>query len=483
MSSLARILIKNGYVVTVNDNRDVFPGGSVVVDGAFIEGVSPAQAQNSGDFDRVIDATGMIIIPGLINGHQHFYYHLFKGVANGLLIEDWFPTVVHRITPHLDDGDMELTSYMASIEMLLQGTTCSLNHLRLTSTEATLERIAAPSEEIGIRQVIGKEVQCRLPGNPDHPRTLPEEIAFLDDLIPRWKTRKDGLTRLCLAVECNAIFIEQKVTSEELLVAAKHLADRHDLKITTHISAGTLAFEKAYLRVLHETGRTDAQGLMRLGLLDSRYILSHGINCTATDIRMIADADASVIYTPTSEAVRGGGITPAVPMLAAGVNVALGSDGPMVDYSVDMIEQMKACSMLQHANYLDPTLMAPERCIELATINAARALGLAGEIGSLEPGKRADIAIFNLATPHSMPANNPLTSLIYCARGTDAHTVLVNGDVVVSAGKLARYDAVRELFAAAETRAQDVIVKSGLKDRVIPKWHGWEQGTGASNGE
>lgn len=467
---MTRTLIKNGYVVTVNANRDVLRDGSVVVNGSFIECVAPAQTPPDGEFDDVIDAKGMIVIPGLINAHQHFYYHLFKGVANGLLIEDWFPNVVHRVTPYLTDDDMELTSCLASIEMLLSGTTCSLNHLRLASTEATLRKIAEPSEKLGIRQVIGKEVQCRLPGNPNHPRTLPEEIALLEDLIPRWKSRSDGLTRLCLAAECNAIFIDQQVTSEELLIESKRLADRHDLKITTHISAGTLSFDKSYLRVLRKTGQSDTQGLMQLGLLDSRYILAHGINCTPPDIRMIADSGASVIYTPTSEAVRGGGIGPIVPMHAAGVNVALGSDGPMVDYSVDMIEQMKACSMLQHAKHLDPTVMGPERCIELATINAAKALGLDDEIGSLESGKRADIAIFDLRTAHSMPANNPLTSLVYSARGTDAYTVLVNGNVVVRSRKLVNSDIADDLFSRASSRAQDIIAKSGLQSRIAPNW-------------
>ena len=466
---MTRILIKNGYVVTVNGTRDVFPGGTVIVNGNFIEEVS-SHAQASGTFDEVIDASGMIVVPGLINAHQHFYYHLFKGVANGLLIEDWFPNVVNRVTPHLTDDDMELTSYAACIEMLLSGTTCSLNHLRLPSTEASLERMAKPSEELGMRQVIGKEVQCRLPGNPHNPRDLADEIAFLDDLIPRWKDRNNGLTRTCLAAECNAIFIDQQVTSEQMLVEAKRLADRHDLKITTHISGGTLAFEKSYLSVLRKTGRTDAQTLMQLGLLDSRYILVHAINCTGTDIDLIADSGASVVYTPTSEAVRGGGIGPIVPMHAAGINVALGSDGPMVDYSVDMVEQMKACSMLQNAKHLNPTVMPPERCLEFATINAAKALGLDAEIGSLECGKCADIAIFDLATAHSMPANNPLTSLVYSARGTDAHTVLVNGSIVVRERRLTKMNAIDGVFSRASARAQEIIAKSGLQDRVVPNW-------------
>ena len=465
---MTKTLIKNGCIVTVNPNRDMFSNGSLVVEGQDIAAVE--RGEISGNFDEVIDATGMIVVPGLINAHQHFYYHLFKGAANGLLIEDWFPSLVYRVTPHLTDDDMELTSYVACIEMLLSGTTCSLNHLRVTSTEETLEKIAAPSEELGMRQLIGKEVQCRLAGNPHHPRTLDEEIRFLDDLIPRWARRHGGLTQLCLAVECNAVFIEAEVTSEQLLIEGKRLADRHDLKITTHISAGTLAFDKAYMRVLRKTGRTDTQTLMQLGLLDSRYILAHGINCTATDIAMIADSGASVVYTPTSEAIRGGAITPVVPMRTAGVNVALGSDGPMVDYSVDMVEQMKACSLLQHVRQLDPTVMGPERCIEMATINAAKALGLDDQIGSLEVGKRADIAIFSLSTPHSMPANNPLTSLVYSARGTDAHTVIVDGEIVVRARQLTRQTDVSRFLAQAAARAQTIISRADLSDRLRTNW-------------
>ena len=151
--------------------------------------------------------------------------------------------------------------------------------------------------------------------------------------------------------------------------------------------------------------------LMQLGLLDSSWILVHGINCTATDLRLMANSGASLVYCPTSEAVRGGGIGPATPAVEAGVNVALGSDGPMVDDSVDMVEQMKACSFAG-VKHLDPTVMPAERCLEMATINAAKAIGLDDEIGSLEPGKLADIAMFDLNTPHASPAINPVASLV-----------------------------------------------------------------------
>jgi 5-methylthioadenosine/S-adenosylhomocysteine deaminase len=467
---MTRVLIKNGYVITVDHRRSVHPGGFVLINGSKIECVGSSAELPRGAIERTIDAHGMVVIPGLINAHQHFYYHLFKGLGHGLLLEDWFPHLVFPVLPHLTDDDMELTSYLAAIEMLSTGTTCCLNHLRTTTSEALLNRISEPTAEIGLRQVIGKEVQCRLPGNPRHPRNITEEIAYIEDLIPRWKGKHEGLTRICLVAECTSVFVEQKLTSEELLVESKKLADRHGLKPAAHISGGTLSFDKSYLQTLRRTGQTDAQMLMQMGLLDSSWILVHGINCTSTDLRLIANSGASLIYCPTSEAVRGGGIGPAATAIAAGVNVALGSDGPMVDDSVDMIEQMKACSFLQGVKHLDPTIMPPERCIEMATINAAKAIGLDDEIGSLEPGKLADIAIFNLDTPHSSPATNPIASLVFSARGPDAHTVFVNGREVVRDHRLTTLGDMQSVLARARARAQEIVTKAGLSDRAKSAW-------------
>jgi 5-methylthioadenosine/S-adenosylhomocysteine deaminase len=142
----------------------------------------------------------------------------------------------------------------------------------------------------------------------------------------------------------------------------------------------------------------------------------------------------------------------------------------MVDDSVDMIEQMKACSLLQAAKHLDPGVMPPERCIEMATINAAQALGMDGEIGSLEPGKLADIAIFDLNTPHASPATNPIASLVYSARGTDAHTVIVNGREVLSSHKLTSFNETSEILHRVRARATELVAKAGLAERAGSPW-------------
>src|SRR5262249_35235473 len=156
------------------------------------------------------------------------------------------------------------------------------------------------------------------------------------DLIPRWKRTHDGLTRLCLVAECTSVFVEHKLTSEELLIESKKLADRHSLKLAAHISGGTLSFDKSYLQILRKAGQTDAQFLMQLCLLFPSCFLVHGNICTPMVWRLIATGGASLFSSPTGGAGGGGGFGPAAPALAAGVNVALGSDGPMVDDSVDM---------------------------------------------------------------------------------------------------------------------------------------------------
>ena len=168
--------------------------------------------------------------------------------------------------------------------------------------------------------------------------------------------------------------------------------------------------------------------------------------------------------------MRGGGIGPWVRLINAGVNCALGTDGPMVDYSVDIVEQMKACTFVQNTNHLDPTVMPIERSLEMATINAARALAMEDEIGSLEPGKRADIAVFDLRAPHMQVIHNPIANFVCCARGADAHTVLIDGQAVLSDGRFANFTGVDDVIAEATERGRAIATKAGVIDRAKPVW-------------
>ena len=433
---MARTLISNGYVVTVDGARHVYDRGYVAVDGAKISAVGPSSAtpDNSG-FDTVIDATGAIVTPGLINMHQHHWYTLFKGIADGLLLEDWVTDILLPLSLKLDAEAMRVSSTLAAMEMLATGTTCSFNHSVTTTNAETVKATIEPQAEVGIRQVFAKELRCNTPGNPRHPLSLDEALADFETEVKRWNGQRDGLVRFGIAIESNAHWVAAGMSTEELICRGYEFARKHGLKITAHIAGGTFSLEKGFLKYLRETGRTDVRYLMQLGILDPQWVLIHGIHVTELDIEQMARVGCHFVYTPTSESIRGGGISPFANAHRAGVNVALGTDGPMVDYSVDMVEQMKVCTLMQHVRHLDPTRMPVETTLEMATINAAKALGLDAEIGSLEPGKRADVAIFDLNKPYVGVLHRPLTSFVTAGKGTDVRAVLVNGKTVYRDGR------------------------------------------------
>ena len=468
---MSRKLITNGYVVTVNAARNVFPGGFVAIDGANISAVgAAAQTPPPHGFDEVIDAKGCIVLPGLINMHQHHWYTLFKGLADGYLLEDWVTDFLLPLSRELDASAMRISSRLAGMEMLATGTTCSLNHSVTTTTPDLVAASIEPQAELGLRQVYAKELRCRTPGNPNHPLSLDEALTEIEAETERWNGAHDGRVWLGVAIESNAHWVAAGMSTEELICRGYALARRLGLKITAHIAGGTFSLEKGFLRYLRETGRTDVRYLMQLGILDPQWILIHGIHVTELDIEQMAHVGANFVYTPSSEAIRGGGISPFANAHRAGVNVALGTDGPMVDYSVDMVEQMKVCSLMQHVRHLDPTRMPVELTLEMATINAARALGLDREIGSLEPGKRADIAVFDLAKPHVGVLHRPLSSFVCAGKGSDARAVLVDGEVVYRDGTFAHLADVAGVIAGAQAAGRAVLGRAGLDHRLAPDW-------------
>src|SRR5690348_15839067 len=173
-----KTLIKNGYVVTVNGTRDVHAGGAVTIANGKIERVLPnANGLVVRDYDKVIDANGCLVMPGLINMHQHHWYTLFKGIADGLLLEDWVTGILLPLSLRLDEPAMRVSNRVAGMEMLATGTTCSLNHSVTTTTPALVAASIEPQAELGIRQVYAKELRCRTPGNPHHPLSLDEALA------------------------------------------------------------------------------------------------------------------------------------------------------------------------------------------------------------------------------------------------------------------------------------------------------------------
>jgi 5-methylthioadenosine/S-adenosylhomocysteine deaminase len=279
--------------------------------------------------------------------------------------------------------------------------------------------------------------------------------------VDRYQGANDRV-HMGLAIETGSGWMLASTTSDEIILATEDLAQRKNLRITDHLTGGSPQF-------IALTGGTEIEYLDRLGALSDRYVFIHGSGLLDPDIARLAEVGASLITNPFGNAYLGGVVAPVRSLVRAGVNVGLGSDGAYVNCSVDMVEQMKGLAMIQNAHNIDATFITAERAIEMATRNNAFAMGLEHEIGTLEVGKQADIAIFDLSKPRIGIPNRPIGALVFSTHGSDVHTVLVGGDILVSEGRLV-FDGVEEILAEGRERATAMTQAVGLAN-TGPDWH------------
>jgi 5-methylthioadenosine/S-adenosylhomocysteine deaminase len=474
---MASLLQKNGYIITVNGNRDVIRNGWIRIEGDSIRGIGPMESLPSGPSqgaDETIDLHGMIVIPGLINGHNHHWASLFKNTGEGLLLEPWLDQVTIPLMLQLTVEDIRIAAYLGALEQIKTGTTCSLNHVVNVNSAETMAAMIEPVVRVGIRQVVTKDVR-NTPDPPfsraypafPNPRPLKEELAFAESIIDRWDGA-GGLIHMGLALETGANWMLHNATSDELIFAGVELAKKRNLKITNHCAAGTpwLSIKE----FTHVTGGGDVDYLFKLGVLVDNWVLAHGVHLKRNEIERLAEAGSSVITNPASNAYSSDGIAPVKTMFELGVNVGLGSDGAYVNCSMDMVQQMKFVALIQNVIHYDPTLISSERALEMATINTAKALGIDHLVGSLEVGKKADIAVFDFKKTHITVPNRPIGALVFTAHGTDVDTVIVNGKVLLRGGKMVEFSDELSVIEEATARAHDVIRRAGIADKVFVDW-------------
>jgi 5-methylthioadenosine/S-adenosylhomocysteine deaminase len=436
--------------------RRSFSDGFVLIRDGVIEAVG-SQDNLPAVLDTVerIDATGCIVVPGFVNTHQHHWYNLFKGLGSGMLLEQWIGNLFLPTATAISPGDLEASSRLACLEMLSTGTTTFLNHSVTATGETEVDSTIRPAIEAGIRQLFAKEIR---------PKQLDDQLAYAEEVHRSWNGAGGGLITIGIVLESTAHWVAMGTSSEELITEGHGLARRLGARISDHVAGGTMSREQGYLRFVLQMGRTDIEFLHRLGVLDDSWILAHAINARDRDIQLIAESGASVSHTPTSESSRAGGITPVRRFKDAGIVVGLGSDGPMVDTSVDMVEQMKTVCLFQNQLHGDPAAITAEDALAMATIDAAHSIGLDDRIGSIEPGKHGDIAIFDLDGIAAAVWHDSVTTLVHSLRGRDARMVIVGGEILVRDGSFTRYDdgAVREILAEAKQRSLDLLERTDV---------------------
>jgi 5-methylthioadenosine/S-adenosylhomocysteine deaminase len=415
------LVITNGIVVTVaNGNRIITPG-AVAIDGSDIVAVDAAEnVRRQFRGRQTIDATGQVVMPGLVNTHTHAPMVLYRGLADDMALDQWltkyiFPAEAKTVSPEF----VRAGTRLAALEMIESGTTTYADMYYFE------EEIAKETKAAGLRAVLGQTV-IQFP--VADAKTPAEGLARAERFVQAFKN--DPL--ITPAVAPHAIYTNDSAT----LKAAREMSTRLGVPTLIHV-----AETQSEAMTARERGAdTVVSYLDSIGFLGPGVLAAHGVWVNESDVAVLKARGVGVSHNPESNMKLASGIAPVKAYLAADVALGLGTDGAASNNDLDMFGAMRAASFLQKVATSDPTAVSARTAIQMATIGGARALGMEKQIGSLEPGKRADVIIVSMSTARQTPMYDPLSHLVYVTRGDDVQTTIVNGKVLMRDRKVLTLD-------------------------------------------
>ena len=439
------VLLRGGTVLTMDARRTVLQNVDLLSIDGRIEQLGPRlKAPRAAE---VIDCRGKFLLPGLVQAHVHLCQVLFRNRADGLTLLDWLRERIWPLEAAHDARSLRFSARLGIAELLLGGTTSILDMGTVRHTEQVLRA----AHDSGIRYAGGK---C-LMDSPDAFAGLREETeAALEEtraLGRRWHGRDGDRLRYAL---CPRFVLS---CSEQLLREVAALSQREGWLIHTHASENRA--EVAEVR--RRTGQDNVTYFDGLGLLGPRTALAHCVHLKAAEMRALQRTGTSAVHCPGANLKLASGIAPVPLLLERGVNVALGGDGAPCNNTLDAFHELRLAATL-HLPRFGPRAMPASEVLALATVRGAQALGQAERIGSLEPGKRADVTVLDLSGPHCAPLGDDLhATVVYCARASDVTDVLVDGRSLVRAGKLTTLDG-RGLARAAGAEMRRLLARARL---------------------
>lgn len=457
------ILLIHGTILTMNERREVLRDGAVAVEGNKIVDVGKVD-ELGGEYsaDHEIDCRNKLVFPGLIDAHVHLGQALIRGCADDLPLVPWLK---ERVLPlqgiGYQEGDGELSAKLCAIEMIKSGTTTfveSMLHGRY------IEEVTRGVEVTGIRGVVSKSLM-NLPGYADQPEAIPEcmredgesTMRQALDMIKKWHGKANDRIHIWFGLRTpGGATVE---FYREVAEKAKELGTG----ITIH-----LAEVKDDIRYMkNEFGMTPMQFMEHCGIVGEHVIYAHGVWIPEEDFERLRRTKGTVCHCPASNLKLGSGFAPIPEMLRAGVNVALGCDGGPSNDCYDMIREMKLAALIHKGRLLDPEVLPAETVLEMATVNGARATLWGERIGSIAPGRLADIIVIDQRRSHLVPVRNPVSNLVYAANGSDVDTVIIDGRIVMQGRELKTVDEEEVLEKAVELGPK-VDQRVGL--RIGPRW-------------
>lgn len=412
----ADILLLGGIVVTMDERRTILTDGAMAIRGDSILAIDP-RAQIAADYSAatIIDASGCLVIPGLIDAHTHIPMTLFRGLADDLPLHTWLEKHVWPAEHQFINAETVRWGSRLGIAELLRSGVTTLCDMYFYENE-----VAAVVDELGMRAVLANAFFDNT--------TTDQSLAEAEEFVARWR----GHSRIVPALGPHAPY----TVGPELYRRLHELAERLDTLIVTHLAE--TKDEDRDIRRLY--GRSPVRHLMNLGLLDARLVAAHCVWVDTEEIDLLAAARTGVVHNPRSNLKLASGVAPIPDMLRAGVLVGLGTDGAASNNALDLFAEIQMAALIHKGVRLDPLAVPAAAALEMATIGGARALKLDHLIGSLEAGKRADVVIIDLEEDNLCPLYDPMSLLAYSVEAADVRTVIVDGRIVLRDGVLTTAD-------------------------------------------
>jgi 5-methylthioadenosine/S-adenosylhomocysteine deaminase len=405
------LLLKNATVVTLDADNRIFTGGVLIADGRI------AAFDSASTADEVIDATGRVLLPGFVQTHIHLCQTLFRGAADDLALIDWLKQRIWPLEAAHTPASLRLSAQLGIAELIRGGTTCALTMETVNHTDEVFRVV----EESGFRATVGK---CLMDAGAEVPEALQEEtesaLAEAVRLIERWHGAANGRIRACFAprfaVSC----------TRELLEQVARLSRERGVLVHTHASEN----RDEIALVEQSTGLRNIRYLNAVGLTAPHVVLAHCVWLDEDELELLQQTATKVAHCPSSNLKLGSGLAPIAEMLERGISVSLGADGAPCNNRLDMFTEMRTAALLQKVR-CGPQALPALTALRMATIEGAKALGLADELGSIELGKKADLILLNLQQLHSAPQPDLVSTIVYAAQTSDVETVLIDGQIVL----------------------------------------------------
>ncbi|MEM1607087.1 MAG: amidohydrolase [Candidatus Bathyarchaeia archaeon] len=446
------LVIFGGTIVTMGD-KGVIRDGAIAVEGDTIIDVGRSDEIKCKypRYER-IDAHGKVVMPGLINTHQHAAMSLLRGYADDYPLKEWLEKWVWPLERHMTGYDIYVGALLTAVESVMGGTTTinTMYHYAEDYNEAMA------LAEVGLRGVVGHVCFSW---------RKEQDIKALKDSARRWHRGVDG--RIRVSVDPHAPYTVDPEYMRELRAVTRDLNEKYasaDAPIIWHMHLAETEDEAQ--KIKDSFGVSASNGVVdyvdSLGVLGWDVVAAHCVHLTPRDIEVLSLRGVKVAHNPISNMKLASGVSPIPRLLKAGVTVALGTDSPCSNNSADMFEVMKFAALLHKGVNRDPTLLPAETVLRMATINGARALLWDKEIGSIEVGKKADIIIVGFQKPHLCPLYSEISHIVYAAKASDVETVIVGGRIIMENRELKTVK-VEDIMEKARKAQERLLERANIK--------------------